>query len=291
MSSVSSLNDAFFASGDRVGYLLVHGLAGTPAEVRFIAQSLARRGHTVLCPLLAGHGKSRADLDATCWQDWYASVEAAHAELAQQCDVIIVGGISAGAMLALHLAAQRPDQVDGVVLFAPTLWANGWAIPKPFELVRLINDKWTAGWFHFSEAAPYGLKDERVRRLVIDGLTADGTKGGALPGYSGRTILEFKWLVTATMREAGRVKQPTLIFHPREDDQSDLANSQRLLRRLGGLVEMIVLDDCYHMVTLDKQRGLVFEKTALFGAWLASRDAGSRRDGQRSAAAAAPATD
>jgi len=42
--------------GGRVGVLLIHGLGGTPVELRFVAQNLARAGYTVLCCQLAGHG-------------------------------------------------------------------------------------------------------------------------------------------------------------------------------------------------------------------------------------------
>ena len=65
-------------SGGRVGVLLVHGLGGTPAELRFVAQALNRAGYTVYCPLLVGHGGSEELLNTTTWTDWYKSVEEAH---------------------------------------------------------------------------------------------------------------------------------------------------------------------------------------------------------------------
>ena len=36
-----------YLRGGRLGVLLVHGLGGTPIELRFIAHSLAQAGHTV----------------------------------------------------------------------------------------------------------------------------------------------------------------------------------------------------------------------------------------------------
>ena len=55
-----------------------------------------------------------------------------------------------------------------------------------------------------------------------------------------------------------------IIFHPRHDDQSDLTNAMILQRETAGIVEMIVLDDCYHMVTMDRQRGIVADRTVEF---------------------------
>ena len=93
-----------------LGVLLIHGLGGTPIELRFIAQSLARAGHTVYCCQLAGHCGTPEELRRSTWQEWYASVEAAHDRLREHCDIIVAGGLSMGGILATHLAQQPPRQ-------------------------------------------------------------------------------------------------------------------------------------------------------------------------------------
>ena len=65
------------------------------------------------------------------------------------------------------------------------------------------------------------------------------------------------------------VRQPTLIVHSHEDDHADLSNTSYLQKKLGGSVDMVVLDDCYHMITLDKQRHIVAERSRAFIARLA----------------------
>ena len=44
-----------------------------------------------------------------------------------------------------------------------------------------------------------------------------------------------------------------------------------LQRKLAGLVEVCVLDDCYHMVTLDRQRPIVMERVKEFAERLTAR--------------------
>ncbi len=72
---------SLFLENGRVGVLLIHGLGGTPVELRFIAQGLARAGHTVYCCQLAGHCGTPEELRRSGWRDWYASVEEAHDKL------------------------------------------------------------------------------------------------------------------------------------------------------------------------------------------------------------------
>jgi carboxylesterase len=255
--------------GGQVGILLIHGLGGTPLDVKFVAQALNRAGHTVYCPLLAGHGGTVELLNTTKWVDWYRSVEDAHDALKERCDVIIAGGLSSGVLLALHLAAQRPQEVLGTLLFSPTFWPNGWAIPRHFALFKLIRHKWFANLINLRERAPYGIKDERIRRIVLDSLHCDGQPMVNTLWRRGGTILEFHWLAKVVEKELGQIEQPALIFHPRFDDQSDISNAILLLRKLGGLVEVVVLNDSYHLVTVDRQRADVADRSVTFSAWLA----------------------
>lgn len=257
-----------FANG-RTGVLLIHGLGGTPIEHRYVASGLSRRGYTVSCPQLAGHCGTYADLRATGWKDWYASVERAYHQLRQSCDVVIAGGLSMGAILALHLAAQQGDGISGLALFAPTLKLNGWGVPWYGALFKLVRHRWSADLFPFSEREPYGIKDPRVRALVTTAINSgDSSQAGQLTN-PGSSMLEMRWLINTVKRELGRVSQPALIVHPREDDRAGLSNAAYLQKRLTGLVDTCVLDDSYHVITMDRQREVVVQRTATFAARVA----------------------
>jgi carboxylesterase len=243
------------------GALLLHGLGGTPVEMRYVALALARAGISVSCPQLAAHNGSFEDLQASTWQDWYASAEAALDRLRQRCDTILVGGLSMGAVLAVMLAAERPADVQGAALYAPTLRLDGWGIPWYARLFTLVQDKWSANWFDFTERHPYGIKDPRVRALVSAAIeSGDSAKAGMFK-VPGGSMLELRWLVREVRRRAHQVTQPVLLVHPREDDRADLANALWLQRHLGGRVDTVVLDDSYHVVTMDRQRHIVAERT------------------------------
>ena len=254
--------------GGRVGILLIYGLGGTPVELSFVAQALNRAGHTVYCPLLVGHGGPGELLNATTWMDWYKSVEEAHDALKERSDVIVVGGLSSGVLLALHLAAKRPQEVNGTLLFSPTFWPDGWAIPRYLGLLKLVPYKCLANLVNLHERAPYGIKDECIRAVVLNSLQVDGRPMTDIFGRKGGTVLEFRWLAKTVEKELGQIKQPALIFHPRFDDQSDIRNSMLLQRKLAGLAELVVLNDSYHMVTLDRQRADVADRSVTFCAWV-----------------------
>jgi carboxylesterase len=251
--------------GGSTAFLLVHGLGGTPVELRFVAIGLSRAGYSVHCPQLAGHCGTFEELRATSWQDWYATVEKAHAELLETCDRVIVGGLSLGAILALHLAAERPKDVLANVLLAPTLKLDGWGVPWYSMLFKLVRMRCGADLIRFSERAPYGIKDPRVRALVTTAINSgDSSKAGQLAN-PGRVMLEMRWLVNIVKGELRRIRQPTLIVHPRHDDRASLrSNAAYLQESLGGLVDTCILDDSYHVITVDRQRHIVVQRAATF---------------------------
>ena len=273
---MTAANHSFKLKGGKVGVLLIHGLAGNPAEVRYVASGLARAGYTVHCPMLAGHGGTEADLEAATWADWLQSCEDALDDLRKECDRVIVGGLSTGAILALMLAAKRPSDVQATALYSPTLWLSGWSIPLYAKLFCLVRTKRFASLFRFCDRAPHGIKDTRIRDVIMKAMrAADGSQSGLL-NTPGIAMLEHRRLVAALKPLLGTITQPTLLLHPREDDLAGLDNAYFLQRTLQGRVEMTVLDDSYHMITIDRQRHVVVERTEAFIAGLANAAAAAR---------------
>ena len=101
-------------------------------------------------------------------------------------------------------------------------------------------------------------------------------------GVTGTMVLEHRRMVDAAMKLLHRVKQPTLIVHSREDDYANLNNAVYLQGEIAGNVDMVVLEDSYHMVTLDKQRQVVVDRTRAFVAQIVDGHA------QRAASPALP---
>ena len=67
--------------GGNNGCLLIHGLTGTPGEMRYLGERLHAAGFTVNGILLAGHRTTVEDLKTKKWQDWYRSVKEGYEEL------------------------------------------------------------------------------------------------------------------------------------------------------------------------------------------------------------------
>jgi carboxylesterase len=255
---------SLFIPGGSSGVLLIHSLGGSPLEMKSVAHALSRKGMTVYCPVVPGLTFGTDVSGLSTWHDWYQTVSKAFDDLRGMCDTVIIGGASAGSILALRLAAYRQDQAAGLMLYAPTLAVNGWAIPKMIKLFHLVTDKWTARLFKFRTPAPYGIKDERIRNFALEALRGSDNMPADITVRGGGTVYEFFSLVRNVRPMLSLVKLHTLIFHPRHDDQSDIKNTMTLQRKLSGVVEVSVLEDSYHLVMLDRQRNYVVDRTVEF---------------------------
>lgn len=260
--STSSIGHAARPRDGSVGILLLHGLAGTPAELRFLQNRLASNGYDVSTPVLPGLAGNTDISGLSTWQDWVVEARKAYNAMAAVHDRVYVGGLSAGALLALKIAAEKPANLAGTMLFAPTLRPNGWSIPWTFKLFYLVHARWCARLFNFEERMPFGIKDDRIRSLVLTALQSEHSSD--IFRINGVKVLEMLRLSRSVIRDLPQISHPSIIFHPRDDDQSDLDNSAELQRKMAGRVELCVLDDSYHVVTLDRQRSYVADRTLSF---------------------------
>ncbi len=257
----------FLLEGDRRGVLLIHGLTGTPNEMRLLAKGLNHAGFTVYAMQLAGHCGDVEDLLATNWHDWYASVEQAADHLLQRVDHLFVGGLSMGALLALKLAADRPGQIAGVGVYGATFRYDGWSIPWIARLSFLLPTLKRLGIGRgraFLERPPYGIRDERLRAQISAAmLSGDSTVAGLLgnPWYA---LAELQQLSARVRRQLRQVTAPCLVAHASHDDVASVRNAERVLLGVSARTELLLLADSYHMITIDKQRRTVIEHSAAF---------------------------
>ena len=281
---------SIFLPGNATGILLVHGLGGTPVELKSVAKGMNAAGYTVLCCQLAGHCGSDEDLKNSRLEQWVASVEAGLARLRETCGIVLAGGLSMGALMALNLAHSKPDEVQGLLLFAPTLRHDGWAIPWYSFLLDVLIDTPIGTRWQFVESHPYGLKDERVRNIVLRAMRSGNSAEGGIEGTPSQSVKQFWQLIKRVKALLPQVKTPAFIVHAREDDISSLKRNTFVLQsRLGGLVETLVLDDSYHIVTLDRQRDILIERAVAYVAWIAEHSQKQRAMSRLSASRIAEA--
>lgn len=98
--------------------LCLHGLTGTPYEVRPVADALVQRGMRCVAPVMAGHDVSAKQLAKTPYTAWVDLARNALVELSETCEQVFIAGMSMGGLVALALAGE--NRADGIaVMGAP----------------------------------------------------------------------------------------------------------------------------------------------------------------------------
>jgi carboxylesterase len=249
------------------GVLLIHGLTGTPLEMRILGKGLNNAGFTVHGVQLAGHCGTIGDLLATRWQDWYGSVQRAADKLAQEVDLFFIGGLSMGAMLALKYAADAPQRVAGVGVYGVTFRYDGWAIPPLARLTFMLPlAKWLriCRYRMFMETEPYGLRDKGLRAQVSAAMRSGDSSVAGLPGNPWYSLYELFVLSRIVRRQLSQVTAPCLIAHAVDDDIASLKNARLVESSVSGPTALLLLNDSYHMITIDRERRLLARRSAEF---------------------------
>jgi carboxylesterase len=83
--------------------------------MRPMGRWLSDRGYSVVGPRWPGHGTTWEDLGEHSWGEWKGATGDALDDLASRCACVVAVGLSVGGGMVLHLAATRPEQVQGVV--------------------------------------------------------------------------------------------------------------------------------------------------------------------------------
>jgi carboxylesterase len=162
----------------------------------------------------------------------------------------------------------RPEWVDGVGVFGATFRYDGWSIPwtgRHLSFVLPIFKRLGIGRTRsFIEQPPYGIRDERLRAQISAAMFSGDSEAAGLPGNPWHALAEMVWLARDVRKRLPDVVAPCFIAHAADDDVASTANADMVARRVRGPVEMLLLADSYHMITIDRERRTLIERSADF---------------------------
>jgi carboxylesterase len=229
--------EPFFHSGGTTGVLLCHGFTGSPATLRPWAEYLATAGLTVSLPRLPGHGTTWQEMGRTRWEDWYAEIERAYADLQGQASEIFAMGISMGGCLALRLAEQHGPEVAGLVLVNPSVTAD----TKLFLLAPVLKLVVPS-----LKGIGSDIKKEGAHELSYDRVPV-------------RAAASLPQLWKLTQQRLADVTQPVLAYHSTADHVVGPASMRILQAALpAGQLTVRECGNSYHVATLDNDAGEIF---------------------------------
>jgi len=250
----------FFLPGSGLSALLIHGLSGTPYEMRYLGERLAASGVRVLGVRLKGHAGAPEDLGATNHSNWYESAVDGFERLRQFGDPNVVVGLSMGAMLATRLAIDQREAVAGVVMLAPAFF-----LPAPIRVaLRLMRP--ARAWgdrIYFHKAAGSDIHDHAARSIH------PGTR--LMPLGAALNLIDLSDRIRPRL---GEVVQPALVMHSRLDHTCPFdRNMDFVMRRLGSADKRaVVLEESYHVIPVDSERDRVAQETLDFVAQFRTSD-------------------
>ncbi len=228
--------------GSDVGVVLCHGYPSTPQSMRGWAEHLASAGYSVRVPLLPGMGTQWKDLNATVWQDWYGAIELAHQQLAARCSTIFVAGQSMGGLLATKLAQDKPD-VAGLVVVNP-IYAHTNPLLKVLPLLQLCIPS-------------------------LGGIAGDIKKSDVVELAYDRNPLKAMYSQTKlwkiVVEDLPQLRLPVLLFTSRTDHVVPPISWQTFLKHVGSDdVTQVMLENSYHVATMDNDAELIFDDSVRF---------------------------
>jgi carboxylesterase len=234
----------------RARALCIHGYTGSPYEVLPLALALQERGVASEGIVLPGHEGDPSVLDRTTWQDWARAGEEAFWQLPADVPRFVVGS-SMGALVALLIAAHRPDEVAGLVLLAPAL-----RYFREGRLAALASQRgiWRLKSAVSKEREGGDVGDEEARR-----------KNPSYAVLPIRGIGELGLMQAVVERELSRVRAPLCVLHGAQDHTIPLVASEIVARKVSSRrVEHHVLRDSWHVIGIDVDRDQIFDLASSF---------------------------
>lgn len=220
--------------------LLLHGIAGSPFEMRLPAQALEAAGFAAHTPALPGHGGSEEAYLAADFAQWRAFARAEYVRLSAR-EPVLLAGYSLGGILALDLAvgAARHE------------------LPPPAGILALATPLFLHKWHPFFMADPHFLflpLQARLRPVLrLPPRSAASRAEAPWQGHericSLRHFLQIERALPAIRAGLPLIRAPLCIVQLRSDKSCHPYNALYLARRSGSALTHL------HLLRVNSPRG------------------------------------
>ncbi|MBC7548590.1 MAG: alpha/beta fold hydrolase [Polaromonas sp.] len=252
-------------AGGTHGVLLFHGLSSGPLELQFVARGLHRAGYSVRACVIANYTYGLTSGENNNAAAWERAALAEFDAFAAQFDTVSVGGLCIGAVLALRVAALRSSRIRSVLALSTTLHFDGWANPWYTPLLQLGRVLPFTQRMAIREGEPYGLKDTRMRGWVKRQMQASGNSNAGAACLRVGDLLKASDLIRRTAASLSQVTSATLLIHAREDDCASPRSAFEVASRINAAhIQVILLSNSYHMISIDQEKDKVITHLTRF---------------------------
>lgn len=207
-----------------VGFLLVHGFEDSPYTMRNIGELLHREGHTVIAPLLPGHGTNLKDFARTRYEHWLNAVLEIYLRERPRFRHFFLIGFSMGGNLCLNLATQvqKHSPPTGIICIAAPVALNG--VLNGRLLIRdprLFLSGILRNFITHIPKAQGGVSEKVMIPWV-----------GYGEAYTLPALHSFKLGIGRVKSRLYRIKQPTCLIHATGDQTVHIENMHYIFRKI-----------------------------------------------------------
>ncbi|SOC43496.1 alpha/beta hydrolase [Ureibacillus acetophenoni] len=222
--------------------LLLHGFTGNTNDVKRLGRYLAERNYTVHAPLYKGHGgapEALINTDPIEW--WNSAVEGYDYLRSLGYDEIAVAGVSLGGIFSLRLGEERPTKAI-VAMSAP-------AIAKSTDSLQ-------------NRIVDYAIKYKKLSGTYDE----QNDSPSKVAQYVRMPSLEYlQGMINDTSSKLDTIQTPVHILRGLNDDDYYCQSADIIYNSVKSRIKSVKsFINSGHILTLDKEKELVFEEVYRF---------------------------
>jgi len=233
-----------FPGQGRAAALCLHGLTGTPYEVRSLGLAFAAAGIRAVGPALPGHNETPERLAKVHHTDWIEAARAELRSLRESHERVFVVGLSMGGLVSLELAAS--EKPDAVVAIGTPLQLSA-LVTRLVPLVKFVLPM-------MDKSRGSDIRDAAARERH--------------PSYRVmplNAVHELQRLQRRVRGKLGDITGPILVAHGAHDRTARPADAARIHRDVASAIrELLILEDSGHVVPVDRDAAQLADAATAF---------------------------